>query len=306
MGDTTTVNSGSPLKRLFYRPPYIGLLAFVIVFFVQAIGHTVMIMMQKIFGEQYVYQSAAFLGLVGAVMLLIGMRSKSEVAATWLGFFAGTFLWTGWVEFSFVAYAAHLGIEPRLIDDTVSKPEYLVMPSSVGALMATLVYFMFNKETKCNFFHFFQRHLGMSTGKPSRNYERNFAAITALETIYLTWFFYIALIMLWDPAVLGYRHPVTYVLFFANTVWALYLIRRLLQFWKVTTAIRYGIATAIIAWNSAEFLSRWHVFTEIWLHPQEYWLEMTLVFVAFLVMMGLFSLIPQHAKTAFDTPEGDT
>lgn len=305
MGDTTTVNSGNTLKRLFYRPPYIGLLAFVIVFFVQAIGHTVMIMMQKIFGEQYVYQSAAFLGLVGAVMLLIGMRSKSEVSATWLGFFAGTFLWTGWAEFAFVAYAAHLGIEPRIIGDTVSKPEYLVMPSSIGVLLSTLVYFMFNKETKCNFFHFFQRHLGMSTGKPSRDYERNFAAITALETIYITWFCYIALILIYDPVVLGDRHPVAYALFFANTVWALYLIRRLMQFWKVTTAIRYGIATAIIAWNSEELLGRWHVFTEVWLHPQEYWLEMTLIFVAFLVTMGLFSLIPQHAKTAFDTSGRD-
>jgi hypothetical protein len=304
MSDGTTVNAGNPLKRLFYRPPYIGLLAFVIVFFVQAIGHTVMIMMQKIFGEQYVYHSAVFLGLVGAVMLIIGMRSKSEVAATWLGFFAGTFLWTGWVEFSFVAYAAHLGIEPRIIDDTVSKPEYLVMPSSLGVLLATLVFFMANKETKCNFFRFFQRYLGMHTGKPSREYERNFAAITALETIYITWFCYIALIMIWDPAVVGYRHPVAYVLFFANTVWALYLIRRLMQFWKVTAAIRYGIATAIIAWNSEEFLGRWHVFTEAWLHPQEYWLEMTLIFVAFLAMMGLFSLIPQHARTAFDT-QGD-
>ena len=302
MSATTADNSGNALKRLFYRPPYIGLLAFVIVFFVQAIGHTVMIMMQKIFGEQYVYQSAFFLGLVGAVMLLIGMRSKSEITATWLGFFAGTFLWTGWVEFSFVAYAVHLGIEPRVLNGVVSKPEYLVMPSSLGVLMATLVYFMFNKETKCNFFHFFQRHLGMSTGKPSRDYERNFAAITALETIYITWFCYLALIMIYDPVVLGDRHPVAYVLFFLNTVWALYLIRRLMQFWKVTAAIRYGIATAIIAWNSEELLGRWKVFTEIWLHPQEYWLEMTLIFVAFLVMIGLFTLIPQNAKTAFDSP----
>jgi hypothetical protein len=304
MSDTPAVTSGSGLRRFFYRPPYIGLLAFVIVFFVQAIGHTVMIMMQKVFGEQYVYQSATFLGFVGAVLLLIGMRSKSEVTATWLGFFAGTFLWTGWAEFSFVAFAVHLGIPPRITGDTISKPEYLVMPSSVGVLMSTLVYFLFNKETKCNFFHFFQRNLGMSTGKPSRNYERNFAAITALETIYVTWFCYIVLILIYDPVVLGDRHPVAYALFFANTVWALYLIRRLLQFWKVTTAIRYGIATAIIAWNSEELLGRWHMFTEVWLHPEQYWLEMTLIFVAFLVMMGLFALIPQHAKAAFEEQGG--
>lgn len=302
MSTTTAENSGNAFKRLFYRPPYIGLLAFVIVFFVQAIGHSVMIMMEKLFGAQYEYHSAAFLGLVGAAMLFIGMRNKSEVAATWLGFFAGTFLWTGWVEFSFVAYAAHLGIQPLMLSGKLMKPEYLVMPSSVGLLLATLTYFVLNKETKCNFFHFFQRNLGLSTGKPSRNYERNFAAITALETIYVTWFCYTALLLIYDPAVIGDRNPVTYVLFFLNTVWAFYLIRRLLQFWKVTTAIRYGIATAIVAWNSEEILGRWQVFTEIWVHPEQYWLEMTLVFAAFVAMIGLFLMFPQHAKTALHPP----
>ena len=121
------------------------------------------------------------------------MKHNSEVAATWYGFFAGTFLWTGWVEFSFVAYARHLGVEPLMQGgEIVTLPEYLVMSSSLGILMATLVYFLFNKETKCNFFHWFQRNLGMSTGRPNRHHERNFAGITALETIYVIWFFYLA------------------------------------------------------------------------------------------------------------------
>ena len=40
--------------NLFYRPPFVGLTAFAIVFVVQAIGHTVMILMEDVFGEQYV------------------------------------------------------------------------------------------------------------------------------------------------------------------------------------------------------------------------------------------------------------
>jgi hypothetical protein len=301
MSTATAENTGNTLKRLFYRPPYIGLLAFAIVFFVQAIGHTVMIGMQLIFGKEYVYHSAVAMGIVGAGMLLVGMRKQSEVTATWLGFFAGTFLWTGWVEFAFVAYAQHLDVQPLMLSGKIIKPEYLIMPSSLGVLMATLMYFLFNKETKCNFFHWFQRNLGLSTGKPSRDYERNFAAITCLETIYITWFCYLTLLLIYDPAVLGDRHPLTYAFFFANTVWSLYLIRRLLQFWKVTTAIRYGIATAIIAWNSEEILGRWQVFTEIWVHPEKYWFEMLLVFAAFLVMIGLALLTPRNAKTAFGT-----
>ena len=48
---TTTVKSpsqGGGLMSLLYRPPYVGLLAFFIVFVVQALGHTVMIVMEDV------------------------------------------------------------------------------------------------------------------------------------------------------------------------------------------------------------------------------------------------------------------
>lgn len=292
------MNSTGSLQKSFYRPPFIGLLAFVVVFVVQALGHTVMIMMEEIFGEQYVYQSAFLLGGIGAVMLYVGMKHSGEVAGTWLGFFAGTFLWTGWVEFSFVYYANALGVPPLIEGGEIAtKPEYLVMPSSIGILLATLVYFTLNKETKCNFFHWIQRRGHLSTGKPTPKYPRNFAAITCLETIYVIWFFYVLLLVLYDQNILGDRHPVVYGLFFANTIWALYLFQRLMRFWKVTTAIRYGIPTAIIAWNSVELLGRWDFFTEIWVHPIDYALEMSMVFGAFVVVTIAAVMTPPHQKT---------
>ena len=135
-------------SKIFYRPPFIGLLGFVIVLLVQALGHTVMIMMASIFGEAHVYQSATLMGAAGGVMLYFGMKNAGEVAATWLGFFAGTFLWTGWVEFSFVWNAAWLGIPDQMAGGEIAtKAEYLVMMSSLGIMMATLVYFTLNKET---------------------------------------------------------------------------------------------------------------------------------------------------------------
>ena len=291
----------SASRNFLFRPPFIGLLAFVVVFLVQALGHTVMILMEKGFGEAYVYQSAAAMGLMGAWMLWYGMRHNNEVTATWLGFFAGTFLWTGWVEFSFVFYANHLGVPPLMDNgEVITKPEYLVMPSSLGVMMATLAYFLFNKETKCNFFKWFHRHAGMGTGKPNRHHQRNFAAITALETIYVIWFFYIALLLIYDEAILGDQHPVVYGLFFANTVWAIYLLQRLVKFWKVTTAIRYGIPTAIIAWNCVELLGRWDFFTEIWVHPLDYALEMSLIAGAVLAVTILSIMTPAHQKAKLD------
>ena len=136
----------NPLKSIFYRPPFVGLIAFFVVLVVQALGHTVMIVMEDVWpGEAYVYESAFAMGLVGAIMLFYGMKSENEVTATWLGFWSGTFLWTGWVEFAFVWSGNYLNVpdlmDPNLAGEIATKAEYLVMMSSVGILGATLAYF---------------------------------------------------------------------------------------------------------------------------------------------------------------------
>ena len=295
------VGSGGGLKAFFYRPPWVGLLAFLVVFVVQALGHTVMIMMEDIWpGPGYVYESAIAMGLFGALLLWLGMRHSNEVSATWLGFWAGTFLWTGWVEFAFVWSAQTLGV-PDLMDpykpgSIATKAEYLVMMSSVGVMGATLAYFLFNKETKCNFFLWFQRNLRLKTGKPSPAHERNFAAITALETIYVIWFFYLALLFMYDEQFLGDRHPATYVAFFLNAIWAAYLLRRLVRFWRVTSAIRYGIPTAIITWNCIELGGRWHLFTEFWEYPQKHALELIVLTVGIGAAAWFAARTPMHQK----------
>jgi hypothetical protein len=300
--------SQNRLISLFYRPPFVGLTAFVIVFVVQALGHTVMIVMEDVWpGEEYIYQSAFAMGLFGAWLLFIGMKNKNEVAATWYGFWAGTFLWTGWIEFSFVWAGNYLGVpdqmDPNIPGEIATKAEYLVMMSSLGILGTTLAYFTLNKETKCNFFKYFQRNLKLSTGKPSRNYERSFAAITALETIYVIWFFYLVLLFMYDETILGAQHPVTYGLFFLNVIWAVYLFQRLMKFWKVTTAIRYGIPTAIIAWNAVEIGGRWHLFTEFWERPQEFALEMSLLMAGIVIAAVLVVRTPANKKSEMSRHE---
>lgn len=298
--NTVVQRTPGRLMGLLYRPPYVGLLAFVIVFVVQALGHTIMIIMEDLLGHEHLYQSAFAMGALGAVLLFIGMRHANEVAATWYGFWAGTFLWTGWIEFSFVWSAATLGV-PDLMDARVpgeiaTKAEYLVMMSSLGILGATLAYFLLNKETKCNFFVWFQRHLKLRTGKPNPDHERNFAAITALETIYVIWFFYLVLLFIYDEDILGERHPVTYGLFFLNVIWAVYLFQRLMKFWRVTTAIRYGIPTAIIAWNVVELGGRWRLFTEFWEKPRDFGLELSLLAGGIAVAAWLAARTPAHHK----------
>jgi hypothetical protein len=282
-----------PLLARLLKPPFVGITAFLLVLFVQPLGHTVMILMEHYFGTQYVYWTAALMGIAGGACLLIGMRKDKEVPATVYGFFAGTLLWTGWIEFSFVFYADHLGVAPLMENgEIVTKPEYLIMPSSLGILLATLLYFVFNRETKCNFFFWIQRHCKVATGAPTRRYKRNFASITALETIYVIWFFYVVLLVIYDNAFLGDRHLVTYIYLFLNTIWALYLFRRLMSISRGATALRYAVPTAVIAWTSIEILGRWSFFTEIWVHPLDYAFEMTLVVCAFMAFVGLAWFAP--------------
>ncbi|MFO1426093.1 MAG: hypothetical protein U1F11_03790 [Steroidobacteraceae bacterium] len=300
MNSAAPAVTGNRLAQLLYRPPWVGLLAFLIVFVVQALGHTVMIVMEQIFGPGHVYEIAFGVGAAGAVLLFIGMRSRNEVAATWLGFWAGTLLWTGWVEFSFVWSAHFLGVpdlmDPHAPGEIATKAEYLVMMSSVGVLGATLLHFLLNKETKCNMFLWVQRKARLKTGRPSPAHERNFAAITALETVYVVWFCYLLLLFIYDEDILGDRHPVTYVLFFLNVIWAVYLFQRLMRFWKVTTAIRYGIPTAIIAWNAVEIAGRWNLFTSFWEKPWDYGLEMGLIAGGIAVAALLAARTPAHKK----------
>lgn len=292
----------NPLTRLLARPPFIGLLAFVVVFFVQGLGHTAMTGMELFFGEEYVLQSAFALGLLGAILLLIGMRHEGEVAGTWYGFWGGTLLWTGWIEFAFV-WNANLLQVPDLMDKYVpgtiaTKAEYLVMLSSVGLCLALLMPLMLNRETKCNLFVWLQRHLKLRTGKPSRGYQRNFAYITALETIFVTWFCYLALLLIYEEGILGDRHPVTKGIFFLNTIWSFYLISRLLQMWKVTTAVRYSIPTAIIAYSSYEIAGRWNLYTDIWVEPEKFKVVLGLIAAALAVAAFLAVRTPAHQKSA--------
>lgn len=292
---------GSAIRR-FQKPPYIGLLAFVGVFIVQGLGHTIMIVMEDLLGHQWMFQSAFAMGLAGLAMLLYGMTRPGETAATWWGFAAAMLLWTGWVEFTFIQYAQQLAVPP-LLDEAggiLTKPEYLLMESSVGVMVVALFYFLLNKETKCNFFRWIQRHAHLPVGKPNPRHERNFALITFMESIMLLWFFYLLLLVLYNENWLGAHHPLTYGYFVLNTIWAVYLFRRMIRMWKVPTAVRYAIATGIIAFTSYELLGRWDIGEDIWVQPGKYGMELSLITLAIAVIIGISWFTPDHIKAKLD------
>ena len=277
------------------RKPMVGILAFMVVLFTMPLGHALMILMGQIFGERYQYPAAAVLGLIGVVVIIIAVGRKSETWTTWLGFFGAVLIWTGWVEFSYVYYANRLGVEPLIENgEVVTKPEYLMMPSSIGILLGTFLYFFLMKDTGCRFVKWFHRNLGIFRNVAPSGRKRNVAAITAMETIYIMWFFYLVLMIAYDKGIFGDHHPVTYGIFFGSLLWSLYLFSRLLKKANMAFAVRYAIPTVIIFWNSVEILGRWGFFKEIWIHPQEYALEIGLIFLAFVGMTVLSLLTPKE------------
>src|SRR6187402_933128 len=192
--------------------PFIGILAFLTVLLTMPLGHAIMIIMEKYFGESYVYQAALIMGLVGVIFLVGGSLLKTENKATFAGLFGGLFIWTGWIEFSHVYIAHRFKVSPLIENgEVVTKPEYLIMPASVGFLAMFLLYYIFNTRTGCNFLIWLQKLLRI----PSRyavqltSQQKNYAMITAVELVVLLWTFYLVLLFAYDSELLGDKHPVT-------------------------------------------------------------------------------------------------
>lgn len=115
------------------KKPFAGILAFAIVLLTMPLGHAAMIIMEKTFGLEYVYQAAVILGILGFLLVVWGVVINKETKSTFLGLFGGLFIWTGWIEFAFVYYANRYGVEPLMVNgEVITKPEYLIMPSSIG------------------------------------------------------------------------------------------------------------------------------------------------------------------------------
>jgi len=284
-----------PLIKAVYRPPFIGIMAFVAVLLIIPIAHSIMILIEDIFGEKNRYLASFVMGAVGIYILWIGVKLRKEAIGTWLGFFAGNLLWTTWVEFCFMFYGRVLYGVPVQVrgGEVLQEPEYLLMATSMGILMTCFFFFLFNKDTQCHFFLWFHRHLKMDMGTRSSGRDRNVAAITFMETVFVTWFFYVAQLTIYDPALIGYRHWVAYAAFFICLVWGLYLFLRLIKYRRVSSAVRYAIPTSIILWCDVEFMGRWGLLREVWVEPGKFILECTLIVVGCIVVTILTARSPK-------------
>ncbi|CAK7002359.1 MAG: hypothetical protein PARBA_00084 [Parabacteroides sp.] len=275
--------------------PWTGILSFIIVLFMMPLGHAAMILMEKILGHNLLYLAALLLGVIGVGLLVLGIYSKKEITATFAGLFGGMLVWTGWVEFAYVYYAHRYGVQPLIENgEVVTKPEYLIMPSSVGFWAIIMLFYIFSIKSNCVLFTWIQDKLHYGTAKKAVPDEqqvsrlqpvvRNHAMTTFMEMNIIMWTCYIVLLFVYDERFFGDHHPVTSIIAFGSLAWSIYLFVKLLKIKKLGYAIRYAIPTVIIFWTFVEIMGRWNMVKEIWIEPSHYWMEMTVMLVAFVVL----------------------
>ncbi|PCJ63889.1 MAG: hypothetical protein COA58_14760 [Bacteroidetes bacterium] len=255
-----------------------GIAAFIIVLFLMPLGHALMVLNEVLLPDSK-FLGAGAIGFLGLIAVYIGVKQNEKRSlASVLGLLGAVFVWTGWVEFSFVWIAEKLDVLPYVVDGEVAtKPEYLVMLSSVGLLFTVILFYLFTR-TNCTFFVWIQRIAGLKDGTMSKQkVDRPLSIIAFMESVIIIWFFYIVLLFVYDPEILGDRHPLTYVVAYGSLIWSMYLMAKLLKIKTFDYAIRYAIPTVIIFWNFVEILGRWGMFKEFWVHPFEHWIELSII-----------------------------
>lgn len=266
------------LKKL--KSARTGIFSFIIVLLFMPIGHALMVFNEKVFHD-YKFFGAFIIGFIGFTLLVIGVfKNKNNSLATLFGLLAGILVWTGWVEFSFVWIAEKLNVAPLMENGEIAtKPEYLIMMSSLGLLLSVLLLFLFS-QNRCQFLNWIQKNFGFKKHlKFTKENTKPLAVITFIETIMILWLFYIVLLLVYDKDIAGDKHPITYIVAFGSLFWSIYLFLKLIKIQKFDYAIRYAIPTVIIFWNFVEVTGRWNLFTEIWVHPLEHWIENSIILV---------------------------
>ncbi|GMU76566.1 MAG: hypothetical protein AMXMBFR45_20570 [Gammaproteobacteria bacterium] len=303
-GDQGTISMSAELQQdrvapaagilsRFYQPPYVGAFAFVAVLGIVPIMHSLLSLVTDNFPPGHETAISIGLGAIAIAMVIYASARNSEALGTWFGFIAGHLVWTGWIELSFRFNPEYIDMGPLVVNgEKVLSPSLLFVQATVGLLMATLPFFVFNRDTRCNAFRWIQRVTRYDAGKPATAADRNFARITFLEVLYVIWFCYAVSLFLVDTRFVGSHHPITYVAGFIFIAWTFYLLMRLAKFTRVLAGVRYAIPTAGIFWTAVEFAHEWGLYDEFWSKPQEYALEMGMVLGAFVLALLLAVVMP--------------
>ncbi|MSQ86196.1 MAG: hypothetical protein EXR10_05015 [Alphaproteobacteria bacterium] len=283
-----------PAVASWYQPPFVGLSAVVAVLFGIAMGHTILVLMRHMLdADEAIRLSEVIVSLAMGSLgfyMVWNARTTGEAVGSWTGFIAGTLIWVGFFELGWKVFARALNPQPVMFESVpVLNAELQVIEASTVAFLMLMAFLTINKETRCNLMMWIRNKLGMEAGAAVTGKERNFAAVTAMESIATTWACYIITILLVDPRIIGNPMTMTAQLpWLVIFVWGIYLIYRLTKQKHMAPALRYAIGTGNVNWIWIEAGSRAELYEEVWIKPVQYPVMMSLVFatlVALLIVM---------------------
>lgn len=274
-----------------------GILAFLVVLLMMPLGHALMILMEHFLSGSALNWAAFLLGTVGLILTFIAARLKNDTYVTLWAFIGGILLWTGWIEFGYVYFAHTLRVDPLIEQgEVVTKPEYLVLMSSIGFWAIVMGLYIFRLQSGCRMFLWFQKVFNVKASTLAKG-GQNKAWTTFLETIMLLWTTYLVLMFAYDKAFLGDDHPITFILAIACLLWSIWLFSRLIRIPSMGPAIRYALPTVMIFWTFVEVMGRRGWLSEFWVEPLHYTFEVVTLFVL-LVASIAFIYYRKHHKQA--------
>ena len=264
------------------RPPLLGLMAWATVLLWTPLAHALMVLEFRLPGTVSKYLLSFLIGLVGWIMVWKGFR-REELPATVLGFMGGGLIWLGWMEGSLEFLGHWLNPEPLMYLGVELFTANLLLLQATGVfLIALLIWLGSNKDTHCRMFMWFHRNLKLTPARRTAGYKRQYSRIVALEVIMLNWFFYVLILVLFDPRILGPRHAATIGAVIAVFLWAMWLlIFRMPSMRQPAAALRYAVPCANIFWFCVEAGSAWQLYREPWIRPFEFPLTNALIGLGF-------------------------
>ncbi|MCE5345715.1 MAG: hypothetical protein LLG13_05415 [Bacteroidales bacterium] len=289
-------------KNYIKKRILIGSVSFFAVLFAMPLGHALMIWMEHFMSSNAINYSAFAMGFVGLTMVIIGVFAKGDTRQTLWGLFGGLLFWTGWVEFLYIYIAHRFGVQPLLNEagEVVTKPEYLILPSSFGFWAMFMLLYIFSIKSGCDFFSWLQK---IFFGKNRETIKikpitHHVSIVTFMELNMILWTSYLLLLFCYDKNFIGDQNIVTTLVASGCLAGSFFMMRKLLRISQWGYAIRYAIATVVVFWTSVEVMGRRNFFKEIWVHPLAYKTEMITMFIAFVLLVAFLFFNVKPTRSA--------
>ena len=275
-------NINSTVKRNWWK----AIASFMLVLFTMPLGHALMILMEHFMSPITLHYAAFALGFIGLLMVIIGVFAKGDTRQTLWGFFGGLLFWTGWVEFLFMYYANRYGTQSELdpiTGEVMTRPEYLILPATFGMWMMIMTMYLFSTRNGCNFINWWQKRIlgGRAHEIAARPMTRHASIITFMEFMMIIWGLYLLLMFCYDGNFLGVRHPITVIIGVGCLIGSFFIFAKQLRLSSWGANIRMAIPAVIVFWTPVEILGRMDFFSEFWVEPLNYKMEMIIILAAF-------------------------